>query len=232
MVRANLESQYAIKPVEGTVWGVNHTEAAVEQPQKYSMVPNRFVGLGLGHEIGSHLLERVNGERGPLQLASEGLDRYELGNEGRAVVREQVVYDTIDDFGKLVRWRDILRRHIAISYACGVGEPDQHTAAEVYDLLSKIDYMYQIKLRPDDAEEAKSRAQKKTDALVLRVLKGTDGTGYAYLKDKVYLEGNVAVWAAARVKGPDTVSQGDLGKFDITNPRHIGILQEVGLLPN
>lgn len=194
------------------------------------MPVKRFVGLGLGHEIGSHLLEVTNGERGPLGLASIGLDRYELGNEGRAVIREQVVYENFDEFSKLVRWRDILRRHVAISYASGVGEDAPHEASEVYTFMNAIDQMYQLKeLKPGaEPREAYEKADSKTTALLTRVLKGTDGKGGAYLKDKVYLEGNIACWN----QSPSAINNGDLGKFDITNPRHITLLQKLGLLPN
>lgn len=231
VVSKNLQSDYGIKRVEGTVWGVDHVERVVEEPEKYAMPPERFGGLGLGHEVGTHLLEKVNGDRGPIKLASRGFDRHEVG-EGRAVLREQVVYDTFDEFGKLIRWRDILRRHIAISYACGVGADGPQTASQTYDFINAIDLMYQTKLKPNEPEVAADRARKKTDALILRVLKGTDGTGGAYLKDKVYLEGNVAVWLAAKKYGPRIISDGDLGKFDITNPRHIMLMQYFGLLPN
>lgn len=230
IVHENLQSDYQIEYVEGSVWGVDHKRKTVEVPKKYNMVIPRFKGLGPGHEIGTHLLEMVNGGRGPVAATTRGLDRNERG-EGRAVLREQVVYDSFEDFGKIVRWRDIMRRHIAISFACGVADGQPRTAAETYDFLNTIDLMYQLKIRPDDPDEALIRARRKTDPLILRVLKGTDGTGGAYLKDIVYLEGNVAVWRAAEEMGPEVISNGDLGKFDVTNPRHIGILQKAGLLP-
>jgi hypothetical protein len=231
IVKHNLQSDYAIADAAGSTWGVAHSKEVVERPKAYNMPWQRFVGLGPGHEIGSHLLERVNGARGPVALAEDGLDRYELGNEGRAVSREQVPYETFDEFGKLVRWRDILRRHIAISYAHGVGDSEPKASSEVYEFMNAIDTMYQAKLTPDDSELTKQKAEAKTDALLTRVLKGTDGTGGAYLKDKVYLEGHVACWLTASLEGPQVISEGDLGKFDINNPRHIALLQKKGLLP-
>jgi hypothetical protein len=78
---------------------------------------------------------------------------------------------------------------------------------------------------------AREAAQKKTDTLLLRVLKGTDGNGGAYLKDIVYLQGHVANWLTAASSGPDAISDGDLGKFDINNARHNDALRAVGLLP-
>jgi len=224
----NLQSDYSLQDASGATWGVSHSKKAVERPATYNMVAKRFTGLALGHEIGSHLLERVNGLRGPLKLGASGLDRYELGNEGRATIREQVVYDTFDEFGKLVRWRDIIRRDVAIGYAAGVGEDGPKSSGDVYAFMNAIDTMYQAKLTPDDPEVTREKALAKTDALLLRVLKG----GAAYLKDKVYLEGHVASWLTAATHGAERISEGDLGKFDINNPRHIALLQSLGLLPD
>ena len=230
----NLQSTYDISDASAGTWSVSHSDSSVKRPKKYDIASERFIGLGLGHEIGSHLLEKVNGQRGPLALAANGLDRYESGNEGRATIREQVPYETFDEFGKLVRWRDILRRHIAVSYAEGVGEDAPHTSQELYQFMYTIDMMYQSKLKtPLDGQSHEDKAHSKTAALVTRILRGVNGSkGGAYLKDKVYLEGHVACWATAAERGPTAISDGDLGKFDINNSRHIFLLQNYGLLPD
>jgi len=228
-VLKNIGSSKPIVDASGATWGM--TSAGASRPKEYNMILERFIGLGLGHEIGSHEIERVNGSRGPLAIAAEGLDRYESGNEGRAVIREEVQYETFDEFGKLLRWRDIMRRHIAISFASGTGADRPATSSETYDFMNTIDLMYQTKLKPDQPEAAFAAAQKKTDDLLARVLKGTDGEGGAYLKDKVYLEGHVANWLEAATRGASAISEGDLAKFDISNPRHVSSLQKFGLLP-
>lgn len=233
VLRENLKSDYDVVDANGASWSVAHSRGAVERPVNYNLPWQRFIGLPLGHEIGSHLLEKENGKRGPLGLAAAGLDRTEAGNEGRATIREQVVYDTFDEFGKLVRWRDMLRRDIAIGYAEGVGEDGLKSSSETYAFMNTIDTMYQAKLKPNDPVEAiQEKAQDKTDTLLLRILKGTDGEGGAGLKDKVYTEGHVGGWLTAALHGAERISEGDLGKFDINNPRHIVLLQAYGLLPD
>jgi len=232
IIKYNLQSDYGLADAPGTSWGVSHSKSVVERPVTYDMPAKRFVGLAIGHEIGSHELERVNGLRGPMELASVGFDRYEITNEGRAVIREAVQYETFDEFGKLVRFRDILRRHIAISYASGLGEDAPKASSEVYALMQAIDIMYQTKLTPDDSEATAEKARQKTTDLLDRVLKGTDGKGGAYLKDEVYLEGFVADWLVAALKGPEAIFQGDLGKYGLNNLRHIIPLQRFGLLPD
>lgn len=224
----NIKSSKGIRDASGASWSV--AGDAVLRPKTMNMPPMRFMGLGLGHEV-SHEIERVNGSRGPIAMAKEGLPRHELGNEGRSVIREQVPYETFDQFGKLVRWRDILRRHIAISYASGVGEDAPMPSSEVYTLMNAIDRMYATKSRPDDGEQAMAVAHKKTSDLLVRVLKRTDGKGGAYLKDKVYLEGNVACWLSAAQRGPQAIAEGDYGKFNINDPTHLAALRKFGLLP-
>jgi hypothetical protein len=227
----NIDSGYGIKDAAGTAWGVLHRQEMVSEPKQYDMTWERFIGLPGGHEVATHIGEAVNGKRGPLGIARIGLDRAEQGGEGRALIREQVVYENVQQFTELPRWKDILLRTIAIDYACGVGEETTHTASEVYALISAIETMYQLSANPDDPQAALKKAETRTDTLVLRVLKGTDGTGGAYRKDDVYLKGNVASWLTADVYGPESVSLGDVGKYDISNPRHIAFLQNHGLLP-
>ena len=230
VIRNNLKSNYGLADASGATWGVAHSTESIERPSKYDMPWRRFVGLGLGHEIGSHLLEKENAERGPLMLAASGLDRYEQGNEGRGVVREEIMYSTFNEFGKQLRWRDIMRRHISISYGYGL-EGGQKSPAEVYDFMHTIDTMYAAKTS-ENLDEAKEKATSKTESLVTRSLRGVGENGGAYLKDKTYLEGHVAVWTVAAKRGVKAISEGDLGKFDINNPRHISALQKLGLLPD
>jgi hypothetical protein len=69
--------------------------------------------------------------------------------------------------------------------------------------------------------------------LLESVFKGTDGSGVSgpYGRYAIYLEGNIACWRAA-AKDPSIIDQGDKGKWDITNLRHINELQEQGVLPS
>src|SRR5690606_18565404 len=125
-----------------------------------------------------------------------------LGNEGRAVIREQVPYETFDEFGTLLRWRDIMRRHVAISYAAGVGSEAPASSSEIHEFMTTLEMMYQTVAKKGDTLAAFNAAQKRTDDLLVRVLKGTDGKSGAYYKDKVYLEGHVSSWLTAALKGP------------------------------
>lgn len=228
VLRNNLATDYSFEKRKGATWGVSHSAKKVHGPETYSYDWQRFIGLPLGHEIGTHLAETSNALEGPLLLASVGLDHFERGTEGRAVIREQVPYDSFDEFGKLVRWRDILRRHIAISHAEGVGQDEPPRHSEVFEFMKKLDYMYAL-TEKDNVDEATELAEKRASTLLLRVLKGTNGEG-AYLKDKVYLEGNVAAWLVAALRGASAISEADKAKYDINNARHLSALLRLGVI--
>ncbi|HSX15981.1 MAG TPA: hypothetical protein VLF40_04280 [Candidatus Saccharimonadales bacterium] len=229
-VLRNLESDYTLQDAPGATWSLKHAQQAVLRPVGYKLPPRRFLGLGAGHEIGTHLLERENGLRSAVQLLSSGFDRYELTNEGRAVMREQVAYDTFEEFAALPRWQDILRRHLATSLAEGLaGEPMDF--AGVYEIMNAVDVLYETTKKPEDPADARRRADNRTWKLLAEsIFKGTDGEHGAYRRYMVYLEGGIDCWRAA-AEDPDVISQGDRGKFGITNQRHRPVLQKYGILP-
>ncbi len=189
-------------------WGMQYGAHAVTRPAKYHLTREEFLGIA-SHEIGSHLLERLNGERQPLRLLAFGLDHYERGNEGRALLREQVAYATWQDFADTPRWRETLLRHRSIVLATGADGHAPRSFAEVFSLI-----------RP--ACPSDDFAWR----LIARSLKGTDGHGGAYLKDIVYLEGNLACWRTAATD-PQAIMLGDHGKFDINSLAHRAILDEL-----
>lgn len=221
---------YELADAKGSVWSVDNRRARYNRPTGYDMLRSRFLGLGVGHEP-SHALEFQNGLRQELQLFAAGLDRNEAGNEGRAVMREQVVYANFEQFTNQLRWQDILRRHFAISLAEGLLDSQKKSFHEIFAVVNAVDRLWERSKDPDDIVTADEKANKRTwDLLATRIFRGTDGKGAVYSKDMLYLEGNIAVWEIAKQQ-PELISQGDLGKFDITNPRHIAIAQAAGVIP-
>jgi hypothetical protein len=226
----NIGSDLDIIHSDAAGFAVNRHKGGVESPVKYSWVLRRFVGLPLGHELG-HELEYQNGIRQRLSLFGPGLDRYESGNEGRAVIREQLPYETFDDFAETLRWQDIMRRHFAVCLGAGTGG-EAMDFSQAFEVLSAVDRLWERKKKGADTAEADTKADSRTwDLLSTKVFVGTDGqAGAVYMKNGVYLSGNVACWRAAE-RSPGLIEQGDFGKFDITNPRHIALAQKFGVLP-
>lgn len=226
ILKNNLGDVYELGRSAGTGWAVNHQQQLLKQPDNYSMTWERFVGLPIGHEGGTHIKEAVNARLGTLGLLVWGLDRFEQGAEGRALIREQVPYESFAEFAEQPRWRFILERKIAISYGLGLGESEPHSSGEIYNLISKIEHMYQLAKTPNDQDRAQKEAIKQADGLVTRIIKG----GGVYRKDEVYLDGNVNAWQAAKHRGVHAVSEGDKGKHDIANDRHVDYLQRLAIL--
>ena len=230
-VRANLGADhYKTVDAPGGTWGVDNRRGEVSRPAKINMIYERFVGLGVGHEWGSHVLEYLNGLDSALALAAVGFDRYESGNESRALIREEVVYESFAEFAATLRWQDIMRREFAIALGHGVGGRGPMPFDQVDQIISAVDRLWERAKTPNDPIGADVRALKRTDDLLMRVIKGTDGKGGAYLKDMVYLDPHPAMWRAAGLD-PRIIGHGDLLKSDILNPRHTAIAQKYGIIP-
>jgi hypothetical protein len=227
-VLKNVRMRYTISNSGDVFWGVRHATREVMRPAEYRLPPETFRAI-IAHEVGSHLLEASNGLRGPLRLLSIGLDRYELGNEGRAYLREQLATNSVSAALQDIGWYFSLAKHLAICLASGL-DGRRRTFSEVYAVVSTIYTLWERLQRPDQQILADEAAHREAWYITVRVLKGTDGKGGAHLKDMVYLEGNVNCWNTAR-QDPYSVLQGDLGKFDISNSKHVTRLRTLGILP-
>jgi hypothetical protein len=228
----NVGSDFALVDSLGGLWSVLQSQKQVVRPHDYSLSPQAFEGI-VAHEVGSHLLESTNGAKSKLKLLELGLYHYEHGNEGRAVIREQIMYDSMDEYvyqshwyPTKASWEYRVAIYMVITLASGVlGR--QYTFAELYDLVVALYTFWTLSREMPIDEELISRGAW---SLVVRALKGTSGQGGAYYKDIVYLEGNIACWKAAE-QNPELILYGDLGKFDIANREHVIMLGELGILP-
>ncbi|MGB4759345.1 MAG: tyrosine/phenylalanine carboxypeptidase domain-containing protein [Candidatus Saccharimonadales bacterium] len=227
-VLQNIGCSYGIMESSSPYWGVSHTERAVLHPQAYKNTIESFTGV-LIHEIGSHLVERMNGLHQPLKLLALGLNRYDACNEGRAYLREQLVYDSPADLMQQHSWRHIITLHLAASLASGL-DKTPYDFCRTYKVINAVDLLWEL-LHNLPLGIATEVAHDESWKTVTRVLKGTDGTGGAYLKDIVYLEGNIKCWQAAE-RNPGIILLGDLGKFDITRHDHLDLLRQLGILPD
>jgi hypothetical protein len=225
-VLKNIGCDYRLADSHDGLWGVVHTTKQVMRPPGYQLDQAEFVGI-VCHEIGSHLLETVNGSRQPLRLLQTGLDRYEHGNEGRAVLREQIVLADHTEFLKHPAWEYAIIKHVLICLAEGLYQ-HPHAFAEVYALAFALFAFWRERRYPANPHNQQT-ARDEAWHVTVRILKGTAGQGGAYMKDIVYLEGNIRCWQVARTH-PEMILYGDYGKFDIANPEHIKLLRRLKIL--
>jgi hypothetical protein len=225
-------SDFALTDSPVGLWAVLQSKGQVIRPADFSLTKQAFMSI-VGHEVGSHLLEATNGAHSHLRLLESGLDHYEAGNEGRAVMREQIVYEHVRDYigqpewsPTKASWEYRVAIHIAVSLAVGMYERP-YNFAEVYQVLTVLFEFWTTK-RGFNVD--RSAINHGAWSMAMRALKGTDGQGGAYFKDIVYLEGNVRCWQAASTN-PEIIMWGDLGKFDIANKKHVSALKNLGILP-
>lgn len=199
---------------------VNHEQKTILIPYERKLSSSKLQQLII-HEIGTHVLRRETGEASSLQLLGLWLDRYERGEEWIATMREQVMEEAYqDDVG--------LDKHLAVSLAYGL-DGKVRWFAEVYAFL--VDYYIVVYLLDDYLiQRATYLAQESAWSTTTRVFRGTQGTPWVcFTKDAMYKEGNRAI-RNLLAKDAHALDHFPLGKYDPTNPRHIAILQELGIL--
>jgi len=176
----------------------------------------------IAHELGTHVLRRLNGERSKLMLLGLGLDRYEKGDEGVATMREQAVENK---FG-IEEW---LERHVAINLALGIKEHGALDFRNLFELLWRYKY---LKAREEGKSDQLSEKNVKEAAYTrcYRTFRGTSGKdkGVAFTKDIVYAEGNVGTWGVIG-ENPEELMRLSVGKYDPTNMRHLWLLSQLGI---
>ncbi len=177
----------------------------------------------LAHEIGTHALRRRNGERTKLMLLGLGLDRYEGGEEGVATMRGQVAgSESLDDFAGL-------RYHLVASLALGLdGRPrDFRGTFEVMEKYHVFNYLSKGK----SLEKAVRMARNLAYSDCVRLFRGTDcGAGVVLPKDIAYREANIGVYDLIGTEdGRAEMMRFSVGKYDPMNPRHIWILDQLGV---
>ncbi|MDB5181301.1 MAG: hypothetical protein JWP13_64 [Candidatus Saccharibacteria bacterium] len=224
---ANVGSDYTIKSATDGLWAVLTRSRQVVRPLGYRVDRDYFAGV-IAHEVGSHLLEEANGSRQPLKLLALGLNGFEKGNEGRAYLREQIVYEDESVLVHQPSWEYILALHLGVSLASGQCTKP-YTFAQLYEVFLALHTFWRARRYPMDTNNA-AQAAEESWLLAVRIMKGTDGSGGCYMKDTVYLEGNINCWKLAEKMGPKILLQGDIGKFNITDERHCHILKGLGIL--
>ncbi len=228
-IRAAFESALSSLSAEGWVAvidpkrtgiSVNQEKKTVQIPPGRTMPTAELKGL-IAHEIGTHTARRLNGERTKLRLLGLGLDRYEGGEEGIATLREQALSGEADDYSGF-------DGHFAISLASGLdGHPRDFR--QTYDFLF---HYYRIKnlARGVSRDDAEKKASHSAWIRSVRTFRGTDSQtpGTCFTKDIIYREGNIAVWETLNRKEPE-MHRWNVGKYDPSNPRHIWVLDELGI---
>jgi hypothetical protein len=195
---------------------VNQEKSTVNVPADRKLKESELRSL-LVHEIGTHTQRRSRGEDSKLKLLGLGLDRYLRGEEGVAMYSEQQIRGATDYAG--------FDGHLAVSLSIGL-DGKKRNFREVFSVLEK--YFF-IRSRKNDAR-AVERARDAAWDRCVRTFRGTSckNPGVCFTRDIVYREGNIGIWNIVKNK-PSEVKRFSIGKYDPANPRHIWILDQLGI---
>lgn len=190
---------------------VNQEAKTVTIPEKQSKMTTTALRGLIAHEIGVHAQRRERGERSQLKLLGLGLDR-SLDDEGVAAYEEQKIVGGKDFAG--------FDGYLSIALALGAdGKP--RNFRQVFELLR--DYHIITGKTP-------GKAADYSWGRTLRTFRGTSGKtpGACFTKDLIYRQGNIGVWHLVQENSGEQ-RRFHLGKYDPNNPRHLMILDQLGI---
>ncbi|MES2748947.1 MAG: tyrosine/phenylalanine carboxypeptidase domain-containing protein [Patescibacteria group bacterium] len=189
------------------------SEQLIKRSKRKRLTEARVRGL-IAHEIGTHVVRKIRGERSVLKLLGVGLHQYEQGEEGLATYREQQAQSLQGYSG--------LEAYLAIGLALGSDGAHPRNFSQTHALMTD----YFLITENTSIEHAKELAWNRC----VRIFRGTSGMvpGVVFTKDLIYRKGNMRHWEAVKNNTlPDITI--DAGKFDPTNEQHVHFLQSIGI---
>ncbi len=200
----------------GTAINVSQENKKVNIPSDRKIKEKKLRAL-IEHEIGTHVLRRERGEKSKLKLLGLGLDRYIKGEEGVATFEEQKILGANEFFG--------FEGHLAIALAMGM-DGKKRDFRKVYEILKDYNFINSKKEESETMKQAEDSAWKRC----VRTFRGTtcETPGVCFTRDIVYREGNIGIWFIVK-NGTKEIRRFKIGKYDPTNPRHIWILEQLGI---
>jgi len=226
------ENMYAHVPRKKgiTTWAISHAGRGEIRDPGLDMTRKRFVGMIGGHEIGTHVSERLNAMDGPVGLLEYGLAQYLHAGEAKGVMRETFAYDTIAEFQKLGRNQEIVLRAVLNAI---VNMRPRTSFREWFEFAEDVHALQILSEQPDlTVEEAVAQAFSKARNSIKRAWRGgmVDASGAILPKreDESYLRGLNAQFQLA-AKDPLYVERADLGKYNLANPQHRAQLDDWGI---
>lgn len=186
-------------------------------PKKRKVGRKKLISL-IAHEIGVHVQRELNGENSKLKLLSLGLDHYLKGEEGLATYMGQRFAGFTDYAG--------LNGYLVVSLAAGI-DGKKRDFREVFEIFKNY---YLLMISHKKTNKRIKQAENFAWSRCTRVFRGTTGKtpGACFTKDIVYREGNVGIWKVVK-KNPREARRFFVGKYDPSNPRHIWILDQLGI---
>lgn len=227
---------YALQQINASEWkvvldpsattiNVKHDDQAVMVPTTITPMLGKSLRGLIAHEIGTHVQRNLSGSQSKVRRLQLGLDRYEQGEEGVALLRESLIK------GAPIDVPEGFDGHVVNSLALGLdGTP--RNFRETYTIMEAL---YALKEHSDGiidpsliGERAKKLAWDRTYR-AFRGLPSGDLRGVTYTKDIIYLEGGLSLFKAL-AENPKLFSILGVGKFDVSNQEHLKLLSKLGVI--
>lgn len=193
---------------------VDHERRLVLIPARRVLSRRRLRELVM-HEVVTHVLRRHNGETSRLHLLGIGLDRYLQGEEGIALLRQQLLYSSPRISPQAIE------RYLGIALAVGLVDGVQRDFRGIYEIMKQYYFLLGSPINGSRDDFAHSKAWN----LAVRLFRGASPSqpGMCYTKDVVYLDGLMHLWGALE---HDVELQRffDAGKFDPSNSAHVAVV--------
>jgi hypothetical protein len=198
-------------------------------PEQREAKPGKMRELTI-HEILTHALSGVMGEKSTFGLTSIGTDRSEKANEGLATARTQARKSGFDDYASLLD-------HFAVGLARGLdknadGSRHFRNFRDVYDIIYAYSYYKQIRTGKDN-EAANTNAITEAWNKTRMCFRGSghETKGICNREKLIYREGNIEVWGQLG-NNPELMMRLmiSLGKVDTNNLRHMYGLHKLDLI--
>lgn len=223
--------QQVLRTIRATGWqartsatlsrfSVNHQDRTILIPARRATA-GRYLEELIIHEIGVHVLRRVNGERTPLKLLGLGLDHYAVGEEGWAELSHQVLLRTVGDIKSQGYF-------LGAALAGGLdGTPRDFR--QTYEALRPF-----VRLWLTRAEASREKIEQRAPDIAYHIcqsiFRGTDcrTPGVFFTKDIIYATGLCRLWSVITER-PQEISRLDCGKYDPANANHRAVLDQLSI---
>ena len=207
-----------IEEISRTAISVDHDFNRVRIPSTKAVSVRRMREL-IVHEIGTHVVRRVQGERTKLKILGLGLDHYLVGEEGIATLREQVLSGEVPDYSGEIGF-------LSVGLALGF-TGKSYNFRQLFEVLTCYYKIFKYR-HGIDMNELIAKAKTLAWNRCVRTFRGVDChvKGICYIKDIVYRVGNIAVWQEV-MKNPKEVTRFNVGKYDPANEFHRYVLDQL-----
>jgi len=195
---------------------LDHEKKILVVPQGKTLPEEKLRGL-IAHEVGVHLLRRIQGEKLGHPLFYLGLPGYERGEEGLGTLKEMALERK--GFNP-----DHIIVALGICFALGYDNNVKKDFRSVFEGMLKLTILSQ-----DNLSEAEAKNKVWNMCSRIFVVPNWKPEGLCLVRDYIYFDGVLRILDLVG-KGKKRCLDLKIGKYDPANEKHIKIARELSLI--